>query len=93
MRLFIEKRECVCGQRTYPLAVISGLLVQRGKLIEVIEPDEFRREHPLVPAFSFQEVCGSVGDPRMLWGDTEEEIEDVMDGIISACKAVPEACR
>ncbi len=84
MPLYIERRYCGCSPRVFPPAVIKGKPL--GITIQVEAPDEFKRNYPFVLACLFQEVKESAGAPRMMDGDTEEERNDVLDGIADACK-------
>jgi len=82
--LYIEKRYGR-APRIFPPAIIEGEPL--GITIQVRAPDEFKKEYPFVLACFFQKVRGSAGAPRIICGGEEEEINDVLDGIISACKA------
>ena len=84
MALFVEKRRKGGSARIFPPAVVEGELL--GMTIRVKSPEEFREFYPFVLSGYFEEVNKCAGKPRILSGETEEERNDILDGIADACR-------
>jgi hypothetical protein len=84
MALFVEKRRGSGSSRIFPLAIIEGEAL--GMTIQVKSPEEFREFYPFVLSGYFEAVNKCAGKPRILSGETEEEVNDILDVIAGACR-------